>query len=85
MYGWSTNSQVYHNGVCQGIIRNQKTEVEINDIIEFLIDCDTRKIRFKNEQKQLTYELDIDLNMCPFPWQMGLDVYHANTSLRLLQ
>ncbi|CAM4790087.1 unnamed protein product [Rotaria magnacalcarata] len=84
-YGWAGGNQVYLNGDCNNDFNGYKTDMETNHTLEFMIDCDRRKIRLKNEQTQSEYELDIDIIKCPFPWQISLDVYHSGTRLRLLQ
>ncbi len=52
--------------------------------IEFLIDCDNRKISYNNERTGCTKEMNVDLDLCPFPWQLDFYLYDTNDLVRLL-
>jgi hypothetical protein len=80
-YGWSNRKQI-----CVG---GQFSEKSIDDIIQndtviLLINCDQRKIELKNERTNGTQELFVDINKCPFPWQLHFDPYAANIHVRIL-
>ena len=80
-YGWSNQNQIYIGGK----LNNQQTiEIIQNDIVELLIDCDQKKIQLKNERLDRTMELDIDTEICPFPWLYYVNLQTSNTHLRIL-
>jgi hypothetical protein len=80
-YGWSNRNQTYIAGLNNG----EKTiEIIEKDTITLLIDCNSRKIELKNERSVRTQELPVDINKCPFPWQLHLNLHHANTHVRIL-
>jgi hypothetical protein len=83
-YGWAGINRVFLNGVFKPGFNNYTSDVEKNDIVELLVDCDKRIINLTNERTHSTFELNIDLNNCPFPWQLNFNVYWANDRVRLL-
>jgi hypothetical protein len=84
VYGWAEPNQVYINGVYNQNLKNYRSEVQKNDILELLIDCDERKIHLTNERTHSSDELDINLNKCPFPWQLNVIMYFAGDRIRFL-
>jgi hypothetical protein len=80
-YGWATENQIYVNGRNIG---GQTLEIAQNDTIILLIDCDQRKIELKNERSNCTLKIPVDINKCPFPWQLHLNLHAANTHVRIL-
>jgi hypothetical protein len=55
-----------------------------NDIIELILDCAKRTIRYTNERSQQSQELNIDMNKCSFPWQLYISLGGRGDQLRLL-
>jgi hypothetical protein len=84
IYGWVGPNQVYLNGVYNCGYGGYRSDAQKNDILELLIDCDEHKIRLTNERTNSSYELDIDLIKCPFPWQLNVILYFAGDRIRLL-
>jgi polyhydroxyalkanoate synthesis regulator phasin len=83
-YGWAGINRVFLNGDLTSGFNDYKSDVEENDIMELLVDCDQRMISLTNERTHSTFELNIDLNNCPFPWQLNFNLYWANDHVRLL-
>jgi hypothetical protein len=80
-YGWSNQNQTY--GVTQHSSRSNDDIIQ-NDTVILLINCDQRKIELKNERTNSTLEMSVDINKCPFPWQLHLNLHAANTHVRIL-
>ncbi|CAF1176808.1 unnamed protein product [Adineta ricciae] len=83
-YGWSSTNQVYLNGKNQTGQKTYKSDMDLNDILEFVVDCDRQKIRLINERTQSTYELNVNLNHCPFPWKLQFNLHFFNDRIRFL-
>ncbi len=84
-YGWAGLNQVYRNGACSNGFNDYKSDMEKNDIMELLVDCDRRIIRLTNERTQSVYELHIEISNCPFPWQLNFNLPGGNDRIRILQ
>lgn len=83
-YGWAAPNQVYINGVyCSNLFKYQN-DVQKDDIVEVLLNCDQRKISLKNERTQSLHEIDIDLTKCPLPWKLHIIMYFAGDRIRFL-
>jgi hypothetical protein len=54
------------------------------DIFKLIINCDRQKLRLKNERTGQKDEIIVDINKCPFPWQLNCSVYHSSDCIRLL-
>jgi hypothetical protein len=83
-YGWAGLNRVYRDGTHHDGFNGYKSDIEKNDIVELLVDCDQRMIRLTNERTQSVYELQIDTNKCPFPWQLNFNLYYLNDRIRIL-
>jgi hypothetical protein len=53
------------------------------DIVELFIDCDQRIISLTNEQTRDKQQLNVNLTICPFPWQFFITLLYANDRVRL--
>ena len=58
--------------------------MKTNDVISLIFNCDKRKISMINERTNTKYEVDVKINQCPFPWQLHLNLYEANSCIRIL-
>lgn len=83
-FGWIANSFVCLNGKLYSDYNGYKSDVEKNDIIELIIDCNRKMIRITNERTHSSHELMIDTSLCPFPWQIQLGLYYSKDRIRLL-
>jgi hypothetical protein len=81
-YGWYNGEGfMYAGGVNIG---GPSNDVAQNDTIDLVIDCDERVIRLINERINQTLELEVDIQKCPFPWQLHLNLNLAPTRIRLI-
>ena len=83
-FGWISNNFVCLNGKLHADYNGYKSDMEKNDILELLIDCRQRKIRVTNERTNSSHELSVDINQCPFPWQIQVGLYYSKDRIRLL-
>ena len=84
VYGWTNNNYLWLNGECQPNRTTSRIEMKTNDIISLIFDCDQRKISMINERTNTKYELSVNINHCPFPWQFHVNLFEANSSIRIL-
>ena len=81
-YGWYNGPNfVYAAGqhIC-----GPNNDVAQNDVVHLIINCDERLIRLTNERTNQTMELQIDLQKCPFPWQLHLNLNEVPTRVRII-
>ncbi|CAF3317368.1 unnamed protein product [Rotaria socialis] len=83
-FGWIANNFVCLNGKLFANHNGYKSDIEKNDIIELLIDCNKQTIRLTNERTHNAHELTVDTALCPFPWQIQLSLYYSKDCIRLL-
>ncbi|CAF0748681.1 unnamed protein product [Rotaria sordida] len=83
-YGWANNNYFLLNGECQLNRSSPRIEMKTNDIITLIFDCDNHKIFMINERTNTKYELIVNINHCPFPWQFHVNLYEANSCIRIL-
>jgi hypothetical protein len=84
-YGWAD----YNDFFLAGIRQNNQTTGQFshtleNDIISLVFDCDNQMISYTNERSQNTHQLKIDINKCPFPWQLHINLFGQDDQVRLL-
>jgi hypothetical protein len=81
-YGWYNGEDfVYEGGK---IVCGPSNNALRNDTIHLVIDCDGRVIRLTNERMNQTLELQVDIQKCPFPWQLHLNLNSAPTRIRII-
>jgi hypothetical protein len=84
--GWAKNTnQVYLNGKCNAGYNNYQGDIVENDILYLILNCDSRIIELGNERTKQKYSIPIDLNGCPFPWQLHINLYWNNDRIRILK
>jgi hypothetical protein len=85
-YGLAGQDGICLNGIYQNKNKNQyKSDMEMNDKLELFIDCDRQLIRLTNERTHSSHELNIDIEKCPFPWQLLLGLCcSAGDRIRIL-
>ncbi|CAF3102415.1 unnamed protein product [Rotaria socialis] len=83
-YGWSSNNYSWLNGQAKANQLSARIEMKTNDTIILIFDCDNRKISMTNERTAVKFDLVVDLNDCPFPWQLHVILHEANSHVRIL-
>jgi hypothetical protein len=83
-YGWVNNNFLWLNGECQPNKSTARIEMKTNDTISLLFDCDNHKISMTNERTNAKYELPVNIDHCPFPWQLHVNLSEPNSRVRIL-
>jgi hypothetical protein len=85
VYGWGDYNDYFLAG------HRQKTNSDVffihtreNDIVVLMLDCIERTIRYTIERTQQSEQLSIDMNKCPFPWQLFISLGGRGDQIRLL-
>lgn len=76
LYAWETSSHpwenqttVVQNGIHQKVSKKKWSGAETGDILELTIDCDQQSISIKNETRQESDSMKIDVKNSPLPWK----------------
>ncbi|CAF4235743.1 unnamed protein product [Rotaria sp. Silwood2] len=84
-YGWADYNDYFLDGIRQNNQSTVKFQHTIEkDIIALVVDCTNRKIYYTNERSQKNQQLAIDINKCPFPWQLYISLFGRRDRVRLL-
>jgi hypothetical protein len=83
-YGWTNNNCIWVDGQHSINTSTPRIEMKMNDIIILIFDCDQRKISMINERTNIKYELSVNIDNCPFPWQLYVNFYEPNSRVRIL-
>ncbi|CAF1283100.1 unnamed protein product [Didymodactylos carnosus] len=85
-YGWAAgaNNTVYIHGQGSNNYKGYVSDFRVNDIIELELDCYRRLIRMRNHRSNKQHELPIDLDKCPFPWVLHLNLGSYGDRLRIV-
>ena len=83
-YGWTSNDFLYLNGQSHQNTSAPRIEMKTNDIINLIFDCDNQKISMINERTNIRYELRVNINYCPFPWQLHVNLLEPQSRVRIL-
>ena len=81
-YGWY-NGRDFNYAAGQ-TIEGPGHDAKDNDTLELIFDCDQRCIRLTNERTKLALQMSVDIEKCPFPWQLHLNLNEASTRVRIL-
>jgi hypothetical protein len=58
--------------------------IQTGDEITLVLDCDHSQIHFKHHRTQQTARMSIDLQKCPFPWQILITLNAVGDCVRIL-
>ncbi|CAF0912581.1 unnamed protein product [Didymodactylos carnosus] len=85
-YGWAASKPcVYLNGQRHdGSYGSYDGNLCEQDTVDLLINCDKNQIQLLNRRTLKTYEILIDPNFCPKPWQLHLNLYYIDDKVYLL-
>ena len=83
-YLWYSNNYMYVNGSRQDDASRVRIEMNKYDIITLIFDCDNKEISMINERTKAQHDLDVNIEHCPFPWQLHINMHNANESVRIL-
>lgn len=85
-YGWAKNpKQVYLNGKNNEGYNNYQGDIVENDILHLILNCDSQIIELENERTKEKYSIPIDLSVCPFPWQLHINLHSSKDRIRILK
>ncbi|CAF1636165.1 unnamed protein product [Adineta ricciae] len=83
-YGWCSSNYNYVKGKALPKMSGPAVEMEANDSITLIFDCDNRQISMINERTQVRHDLTINPCYCPFPWQLHVALRNRQSCIRLL-
>ncbi|CAF1102948.1 unnamed protein product [Didymodactylos carnosus] len=85
-YGWAASKLcVYLNGQRHDdSYESYDGDLCEQDTVDLVINCDKGKIQLLNRRTSKSYEIQIDANYCPKPWQLHLNLYYIDDKVRLL-
>lgn len=83
-YGWSSNNNIWTNGNKLVNPSSSVIEMKRNNIICLIFDCNKRMITMINESTNKRHEQPVDIDRCPFPWQLHINLYEGHSRVRLL-
>ncbi|CAF0926816.1 unnamed protein product [Didymodactylos carnosus] len=82
-------TSVYVNGIYSPSYGGFDGDIAEKDTIELILNCNENKIQLFNERSKNTFEIAVDINRCPFPWQLQVNFVprgqsHDSSSLSTL-
>jgi hypothetical protein len=83
-YGWGIKTYNWLNGIPNLNVENHSIDLESNDVIGLIFDCDTSQISLINERTKAKHELTVNVQKCPIPWQLHVILRTENTRIRIL-
>jgi hypothetical protein len=84
-YGWHSNDGI--NNPDKDILVNKDFKDlrgETTFELELLIDCDNRKISYFNERTKNKREMNVNIDKCPFPWQLQFYLFDVGDRVQLV-
>ncbi|CAF0749976.1 unnamed protein product [Adineta steineri] len=84
-FGWIANGWILLDGTSQPGDNKIKSDIIQDDIVELFVDCDQRILRLINERTKIQQQLDINIETCPFPWQLHVGLRYQNDRVRYLK
>ncbi|CAF1395744.1 unnamed protein product [Rotaria sp. Silwood1] len=83
-YGWVSQNQYTGGLISKKIdVLSNYNNLE-NDIIELVIDLTTRTLHYTNERMNQPQKMRVDINKCPLPWQILINLSGYNDRIRLI-
>ncbi|CAF3585438.1 unnamed protein product [Rotaria sp. Silwood1] len=85
-YGWVSQDHSYAGGWARkknDIFSTYNNLLE-NDVIELVIDVTTQTLHYTNQRMNKPQEMTVDINKCPLPWQILINLSGYNDRIRLI-
>lgn len=76
----NTPTFLHRNEEKHGFVYFHKIDSDMNYIVELIIDCDRQKVYLNDQNEQ---EIVVNINQCPFPWQLFVGLLHPADRVRL--
>ncbi len=85
IYGWRSDDQTLplsditpFSKEFRDMISQTRFEIELS------LDCDNRKISYFNQQTKNTREMNVDITICPLPWQLLFYLFGVGDCVQLI-
>lgn len=85
--GWFGYNEVYHHGVWNNNLNThgyESNEIQTNDILHLIFDCDHKQIELFHQRMNKTYRLPVNIDKAPFPWQILVVLTNEDDSVKIL-
>jgi hypothetical protein len=83
-YGWSKDNCIWSNGKYKRNELKPYIEIQNNDTITLLFDCDNHTIAMINRRTNAEHAMTVDVLQCPLPWQIHVILCEPGSRVRLL-
>lgn len=83
-YGWSSDNYIWTAGNHESKGTGRRIEIQKNDKISLLLDCDNYTIAMLNGRTNETQRLDVDILNCPLPWQIQVFLCESKSRVHIL-
>lgn len=84
-YGWFTDDRISYPGSHKRPKKGFKDfQGETTLELQIIIDCVHRKISYINQRTKNTGEMNVNTDLCPFPWQIEFYLFDLNDRVELL-
>ena len=84
-YGWFTDDRInYPESHRQPKKGFKDFQGETTLELQIIIDCTHRKISYINQRTHNTGEMNVNTDLCPFPWQLEFYLFNFNDRVELL-
>jgi hypothetical protein len=84
-YGWPTDDGLNYPD------KDRSHKKGFNDLqgettfeLQILLHCDNRKISYFNEKTKNTHEMNVNIDLCPFPWQLEFYLFDIGDRVQLV-
>ena len=84
VYGWTSADDTLSATTRKSATEFQDMKAQKKIEIELSLDCDNRKISYLNQQTKNIREINVDINICPLPWQFLFYLFDLGVSVQLI-
>ena len=83
-YGWTNNNHFWLKGRSYVHTLIDPIEMKTNDIVGLIFACDQCEITIINQRTYTAYALEVNIDYCPFPWQLHINLVEENSCVRIV-
>jgi hypothetical protein len=85
IYGWHTDDRLNNpNKDFQNKKNFKDLRGETSFELQILLDCDNHKISYFNERTKNTHQMNVNIDLCPFPWQLEFYLFDVGDRVQLI-
>jgi hypothetical protein len=81
-YGYWSDKRPVRAGMPAALYEDVR--IQSNDVVSLTLDCSSKKLKYMHERTQMSYEIEVDQQICPLPWKLVVTLWFPDDAIEIL-